>query len=72
MESRVSVSNLRNYLDKMDEYLKHDKVFDYDKEAITELADTYLKRQIMRLILLKQPMNLSEMQFHLDFPHFTH
>ena len=32
------------YSNKMDEYLKHDNVIDYDNEAITELADSLFKK----------------------------
>lgn len=32
------------YSNKIDEYLKHDNVIDYDKEAVTELADTLFKK----------------------------
>lgn len=32
------------YANKIDEYLKHDKVIDYKNEAITELADTLFKK----------------------------
>lgn len=31
--------NIVLYSDKIDEYLKHDSVIDYDNEAVTELAD---------------------------------
>ncbi len=36
--------NIVLYSDKVSEYLKHDNVIDYDKEAITELADTLFQR----------------------------
>ena len=36
--------NIVLYSNKIDEYLKYDNVIDYDKEAITELADTLFKR----------------------------
>ena len=32
------------YSNKMDEYLKHDSVIDYDNKAIMELADTLFKK----------------------------
>lgn len=32
------------YSNKMDEYLKHDSVIDYDNKAIIELADTLFKK----------------------------
>lgn len=36
--------NIVLYSNKIDEYLKHDNVIDYDNEAITELADTLFKK----------------------------
>lgn len=50
----------------MDEYLKHDSVIDYDNKVIMELADTLFKKQIMRLISLKKPMNLLEIIFYIQ------
>lgn len=35
--------NLVLYSNKIDEYLKHDDVIDYDNEAIVELADILFK-----------------------------
>ena len=32
------------YSNKMDEYLKHDSVIDYDNKSITELADVLFKK----------------------------
>lgn len=53
------------YSNKIDEYLKHDRVIDYDNKAIIELADTLFKRQIMSLISLEMPMNLLEIRFRI-------
>lgn len=36
--------NIILYSNKIDEYLKHDNVIDYDNEAIIELADTLFKK----------------------------
>lgn len=36
--------NIILYSNKMDEYLKHDSVIDYDNKAIMELADTLFKK----------------------------
>ena len=36
--------NLILYLNRIDEYLKHDDVIDYENEAITELADTLFQK----------------------------
>ena len=36
--------NIVLYSNKINEYLKHDNVIDYDNEAVTELADTLFKK----------------------------
>ncbi len=36
--------NIVLHLNKIDEYLKHDNVIDYDNESIAELADTLFKK----------------------------
>lgn len=36
--------NIVLYSIKMDEYLKHDSVIDYDNKAIIELADALFKK----------------------------
>lgn len=36
--------NLVLYSNKIDEYLKHDDVIDYENEAIAELADTLFQK----------------------------
>ncbi|MBD5136428.1 MAG: hypothetical protein HDT39_10790 [Lachnospiraceae bacterium] len=36
--------NIVLYSNKIDEYLKHDNVIDFDNAAIIELADTLFKR----------------------------
>ena len=36
--------NIVLYSNKIDEYLKHDNVIDYDNEAVAELADTLFKK----------------------------
>ncbi|MDE6851873.1 MAG: transglutaminase-like domain-containing protein [Lachnospiraceae bacterium] len=41
------------YSNKMDEYLKHDDVIDYEKEAITELADTLFQKANNELEFVK-------------------
>ena len=45
--------NIVLYSDKVSEYLKHDNVIDYDKEAITELADTLFQRADNELDFIK-------------------
>ena len=36
--------NIVLYSNKIDEYLKHDNVIDFDNETIIELADTLFKK----------------------------
>jgi transglutaminase-like putative cysteine protease len=45
--------NIILYSNKIDEYLKHDNVIDYDNEAITELADTLFKKTNNELDFIK-------------------
>lgn len=45
--------NIVLYTNKMDEYLKHDNVIDYDNEAITELADALLQKSNNELDFIK-------------------
>ncbi|MBD5495705.1 MAG: transglutaminase domain-containing protein [Lachnospiraceae bacterium] len=42
------------YSNKIDEYLKHDNVIDYDNEAISELADILLKKADNELDFIKK------------------
>lgn len=44
--------NIILYSNKIDEYLKHDSVIDYDNKAIMELADTLFKKADNELDLL--------------------
>ncbi len=54
------------YSNKMDEYLKHDSVIDYDNKVIMELADTLFKKADNEIDFIKQPMNLLEIIFHIQ------
>ena len=42
------------YSNKMDEYLKHDSVIDYDNKAIMELADTLFKKADNEIDFIKK------------------
>lgn len=41
------------YLNKIDEYLKHDSVIDYDNKAIIELTDTLFKKVVYTVTYIK-------------------
>ena len=45
--------NIVLYSNRMDEYLKHDDVIDYEKEAIVELADTLFQKADNELDFIK-------------------
>lgn len=45
--------NIVSYSNSMDDYLKHDEVIDYDKEAIAELADTLFRSADNELDFIK-------------------
>ncbi|MDE6749766.1 MAG: transglutaminase-like domain-containing protein [Lachnospiraceae bacterium] len=45
--------NITLYSNKIDEYLKHDNVIDYENEAISELADTLFKKADNELDFIK-------------------
>lgn len=45
--------NITLYSNKIDEYLKHDNVIDYDNEAISELADALFKNADNELNFIK-------------------
>ena len=42
------------YSNKMDEYLKHDSVIDYDNKVIMELADTLFKKADNEIDFIKK------------------
>ncbi len=54
------------YSNKMDEYLKHDSVIDYDNKVIMELADTLFKKADSEIDFIKKPMNLLEIIFRIQ------
>ena len=54
------------YSNKMDEYLKHDSVIDYDNKVIMELADTLFKKADNEIDFIKKPMNLLEIIFRIQ------
>ena len=47
------MNNIVLYSNKIDEYMKHDDVVDYDNKAITELADTLFKKANNELDFIK-------------------
>lgn len=46
--------NVISYSNKMEEYLKHDSVIDYDNEIILEVADILFKRSDNELDFIKK------------------
>lgn len=52
------------YSNKMDEYLKHDSVIDYDNKVIMELADTLFKKADNEIDFITPLYNFSIKKCH--------